>query len=112
MKEIHATVLARDVLSFVEADRSKSICFRCGQAGHFRYNCMTWKVKPCVHFQKNGECSERFCSFAHGEKELRTPWVTRCVRVVKEGGVLFCIGCNSTEHTFRKCPLHQNSVLV
>jgi ribosomal protein L37AE/L43A len=111
MKEIHATVHSRDILAFVEADRTKLICFRCGQPGHVRYNCMSWKVKLCIHHQ-NGGCTDPYCSFAHGEEELRTPWKMRCVRVVKQGGRLLCIGCNSSEHTFRKCPLHQNSVFV
>ena len=49
------------------------------------------------------------CSFAHGEHELRSPWISRCVRVVKHGSKLMCIGCNSTEHTFRRCPIHPRS---
>ena len=105
--ETHVSVSSQSIALFMESDKSKMICFRCGQTGHVRYQCLTYKVRLCWHFA-NATCTDPNCSFAHGEAELRTPWKQRCVRVVKQGGQLVCIGCNSTEHTFRKCPMHQD----
>ena len=80
------------------------ICFRCGQSGHVRFQCLQYKVKRCTQYDR-GECNDKHCTFAHGMHELRTPWKSKCIRVVKKEGKLVCIGCNSTEHTFRKCPM-------
>lgn len=110
-KEIHVITHARVISMFTEVDRSGLVCFRCGQRGHVRFQCLTFKVRLCWHHAQ-GNCQDRNCSFAHGEEELRTPWKARCVRVVKQQGKLVCIGCNSTEHTFRKCPLHQDLMLL
>ena len=90
--------------AFMGGDRSALVCFRCGQTGHVRFQCLQYKVRPCIHYER-GECTDRQCTFAHGQEELRTPWKPRCVRVIKQSGKLICIGCNSTEHTFRRCPL-------
>jgi len=76
-----------------------------------RNQCLTFRVRLCYRYQ-NGTCSEQNCTFAHGTRHLRTPWRQRCVRVVKQAGEYVCIGCNSTEHTFRKCPLHQDLLFV
>lgn len=105
--EIHATVQARDIAEFVDVDRTYMICFRCGQSGHARYQCLNYKVRMCWH-HANGTCSDPHCTFAHGADELRTPWKPRCVRVIKQGGRFVSIGCNSTDHTFRRCPLHRD----
>jgi len=110
-REVHVTATATAISQYVDADRGKVICFRCGQSGHLRYQCLSYKVRLCWHHQ-NGRCTDAACTFAHGESELRTPWKPRCVRVVKHDGELVCIGCNSTEHTFRRCPLHQNLLML
>ena len=98
---MHTTT--QDISVFMGGDRSSMICFRCGQTGHVRYQCLQYKVRMCMHYM-NGGCNDHACTFAHGPHELRTPWKIRCVRVVKKGGTLVCIGCNSTDHTFRRCP--------
>jgi hypothetical protein len=110
-REVHVMTTASSITSYMDVDRSGMICFRCGQTGHARYQCLTFKVRMCWHHQQ-GRCNEPNCAFAHGANELRQPWKARCVRVIKHGGELVCIGCNSTEHTFRKCPLHQDLILL
>lgn len=107
-RDVHVITSAHNIGAFIGGDRSSLVCFRCGQKGHVRFQCLQYKVRMCNHFEK-GECTDPNCSFAHGFAELRTPWKARCVRVVKQSGKLVCIGCNSTEHTFRKCP-HNNDI--
>lgn len=106
MVDAHASVSAEMIAAFVEVDRATMVCFRCGQNGHLRHQCLTFKVKRCWH-HAHGRCTDPHCSFAHSDDELRTPWAVRCVRVVKQGDRYISIGCNSTEHTFRRCPLQQ-----
>ena len=110
-RDVHVTTTAHSITSFIDGDRPDEVCFRCGQTGHRRYQCLTYKVRLCWHFQR-GACYDKSCTFAHGEEELRTPWKARCVRVVKHSDRIVCLGCNSTEHTFRKCPYNQNMMLL
>ena len=111
MREIHVYVYSKSISDFMEKNQSNDIiCFRCGQVGHMRNNCLTFKVRTCIKFE-NGECDSTNCSFAHGEEELRSPWEARCVRVVKQDGKFICIGCNSLSHTFRRCPLYDNNIM-
>lgn len=108
-REVHVLTHAHDICSFVEQNRGNMICFRCGEMGHVRYQCLTFKVRLCWHHM-NGKCNEKHCQFAHGEAELRTPWRAKCVRVVRQSGRLICIGCNSDTHTFRRCPFSQSMI--
>lgn len=110
-KEVHVSARASAINSFSEVDRSNLMCFRCGQTGHVRSQCLTYKVRPCNMYE-NGKCTDVHCSFAHGAKELREPWRARCIRVIKQGDRLVCIGCNSETHTFRKCPLHADLLFM
>ena len=110
-RDTHVSVTSSAIACFMETDRRKLVCFRCGQTGHVRFQCLTYKVRLCWH-HANGGCTDPHCTFAHGEEELRAPWKARCVRVVKQGGQLVCIGCQSDQHTFRKCPLHQDLLLL
>ena len=110
--EVHVTVQAAVIASFMDTDKGKVVCFRCGENGHARYQCLSYKIRLCSRYEEKGGCPDPDCSFAHGKEELRTPWKQRCVRVIKQEGRLVCIGCNSTEHTFRKCPLHQDYLEV
>ena len=110
-RDVHVVTTSHTISTVLEGDRSRQICFRCGQPGHVRYQCLSYKVRLCVPHE-SGECNDPNCTFAHGVRELRTPWRIRCVRVVKHEGRLVCIGCNSTEHTFRKCPLHQDLMML
>lgn len=81
--------------------RSEITCFRCGERGHKKQECRTWKTKMC----RNESCSRSIhCPFAHTAVELRTPWIARCIRVVREAGVLKTIGCGEIGHTYRDCP--------
>lgn len=110
-QDIHIIVTSHSIHTYMDADRNTMMCFRCGQKGHARYQCLSFKVRLCSHYE-NGGCNNPDCNFAHGVDELRTPWRMRCVRVVKQGGQMVCIGCNSTEHTFRKCPLHKDLLML
>ena len=80
-------------------------CFRCGEYGHYRSECHTFKTRLCVRFG-DGECplSSHACPMAHGIHELRQPWRPRCVRIVKIDGCMQTIGCGEFGHTFRACP--------
>lgn len=111
-RDVHVVTTTQAVTTYMEKNnRTAMICFRCGQHGHARAQCMTYKVRLCRNYA-NGGCAEPVCTFAHGEAELRTPWRTRCVRVIKHEGQFVCMGCNSTEHTFRKCPIHQDLIML
>ena len=108
-EEAHVSVSSQQLSAFLDVDRSNLMCYRCGETGHVRFQCLTFRVRLC---EKEGMCNERNCTYAHGTEQIRTPWKARCVRVIKQGGQLVCIGCNSGDHTFRKCPLHQNAILL
>lgn len=110
-REVHVTSHASVIGAYFETNRTDVMCFRCGQIGHMRSQCLTYKVRLCWH-HIHARCTDPACSFAHGVDELRTPWKPRCVRVVKQGGKLVSIGCNSTTHTFRKCPLTQDVLFL
>lgn len=110
-REVHVTATTHAISAYMDGDRTGQICFRCGERGHVRYQCLTYKVRLCWHYER-GECTEPHCTFAHGSEELRQPWKPRCVRVIKQGGQLISIGCNSEEHTFRKCPHHANLMML
>lgn len=76
-------------------------CFRCGETGHKKGECRTWKTKRCT----NPVCHNALqCAFAHQGEELRTPWYPKCVRVVREMGQMQIIGCREFGHTFKECP--------
>lgn len=110
-REVHVQTSTSAIQAYVETNNSDLVCFRCGEQGHVRSQCLTYKVRLCWHFFEN-KCRENNCTFAHGMEELRHPWRSRCVRVVKQGTKMVCIGCNSTEHTFRNCPLHKDLIFV
>lgn len=80
-------------------------CFRCGEYGHYRSDCMTYKTELCEDY-KLGRCTAMNCTRAHGVSELREPWLPRCVRVVKVAGRVKILGCGRFGHMFRMCPYH------
>jgi hypothetical protein len=85
--------------------RANITCFRCGEQGHYRAECLSWKTKLCFHYPRPHGCREGdSCSYAHNEDELRSPWQFKCVRVVKRKGEIYSLGCHSNKHTFRMCP--------
>lgn len=112
-KDIFAMTSAESINNFVEEDRSTVVCFRCGEKGHLRYQCLTFKVRKCFRYEQ-GSCasSSAGCTFAHGNAELRKPWLQKCVRVVKQKGKFICLGCHSSSHTFRKCPLNKGIIFL
>ena len=90
--------------SHYRGNRENLTCFKCGGAHHFKSECATWRTRICVRW-KNGTCSEPFCSFAHGEEQLRTPWRPFCVKVIRsEDGQILTMGCRQYGHTFNSCP--------
>lgn len=110
-RDIHIVMASSAISSFMRRDCPSIMCFRCGERGHVRSQCLTYKIQMCA-FHKRGRCTDSACTFAHDPSELRQPWRPRCVRVIRQGSDFVCIGCNSTEHTFRKCPLHQGLVFL
>lgn len=90
-------------------DHRDRICFRCGQMGHARYQCLTYRIRMCPYAIA---CTDSNCRYAHSMAELRRPWEIRCVRVVRQGTRFMCIGCNSRDHTFRNCPIHNHVIMM
>ena len=111
-RDVHIISYSSEISSFMNSRRNDIVCYRCGQLGHLRFQCMRYKVRLCHHYLKNKQCNVVNCAFAHGEDELREPWQVRCVRVVKQHGKLLCIGCNSSSHTFRRCPSNQQWMVI
>lgn len=107
----HVSIASHEISTFIDVDRGNLMCFRCGETGHVRSQCLTFRVRLCLRHETD-KCNERNCTYAHGSTQIRTPWKARCVRVIKQGGQLVCIGCNSESHTFRKCPLHQDVIML
>ena len=81
-KDIHVFTTAQAIGSYMGGDRSSLICYRCGQTGHVRFQCLQFKIRLCQHYLQ-GQCHERYCTFAHGTGELRTPWKLKCVRLAR-----------------------------
>ena len=81
--------------------RAEVTCFRCGEKGHKKGECRTYRTKMC---RQPSDCKDPNCPFAHTAMQLRTPWVARCIRVIRADGQLKRIGCGRTGHTFRECP--------
>jgi len=109
--DVHVVVALQEITRYLDIDRSHLICFRCGEMGHVRFQCLNFRVRLCQKYM-SGSCTDKNCCYAHGPENIRTPWKARCVRVIKQEGQLVCIGCNSHNHTFRKCPLHQNVLIL
>jgi hypothetical protein len=85
--------------------RANITCFRCGEQGHYRIECMSWRTKMCLHHDRPTGCREgENCSYAHSDGDLRSPWHAKCVRVIKRHGQIFTLGCHSNTHTFKACP--------
>jgi hypothetical protein len=64
---VHATKL-----NFATAERNGVYCYRCGELGHRKSECLHWKTRKCAHFDQ-GQCFRMACPFAHGSAELRNP---------------------------------------
>jgi hypothetical protein len=102
---IDNTVSSVDVKNFCAhvVDRNDITCFRCGENGHRKNECLQWRTRLCWHFM-NAKCYKDCCPFAHGSAALRSPWNLKCVRIIKQGSSFTDIGCGSFEHSFRSCP--------
>lgn len=97
------TLRAYGVRHFTQ--RESITCFRCGEQGHYRVECLAWRTKMCLHHDRSYGCREGGnCSYAHSLAELRVPWYPRCVRVIKRDSGIITLGCRSHQHTFRSCP--------
>ena len=111
-RDVHKSLDVQSIAQYIDVDRSNMVCFRCGETGHVRFQCLTYKVKECKAYSSPSGCNDKKCPYAHGGDELRTPWTQKCIRVIKQNGRYTCIGCYSTDHTFRKCPFHENMIIV
>lgn len=72
-------------------------CFRCGELGHFRAYCSTYRVKMCSK-HRMGVCKEGVnCMHAHDISQLRQPWLSRSMRADKSGSSSFVhLGCGES----------------
>ena len=106
-KNISISVQADAIRKYIvntPTTRWQITCFRCGEQGHYKSECFHWRTRECWHFA-NASCRDTNCSFAHGKEDLRTPWMPRCVRIVKKDGVLISLGCKEYGHTYKHCPM-------
>ena len=99
--------VARDVVIDIAAhtgriQRQFLTCFRCGQPHHYKSECHNFRTRMCNAWM-NEQCNELYCSFAHGEAELRTPWIPMCIRIARVDGRIRRFGCGMQGHTFRQC---------
>ena len=51
--------------------RPSVVCFECGEVGHFRSECSTWKTRQCWHVHCCRHGASGLCAYAHGPGELR-----------------------------------------
>jgi hypothetical protein len=104
--EIHVRTTYDSVIGLIRSrsGRAHVACFRCGEGGHKKSECFHWKVKKCWN---KFNCDPSICSFAHSDEELRTPWVSKCIRIIKKDGLLQKVGCEQIGHTYKQCPLRQ-----
>ena len=91
--------IANGPKSGCKCDLLPPFCTRCGESGHYRRQCYTWKTTWCELDHPHDPTK---CDFAHyGCEHLRRPRDTKCVRVVHNHIVL---GCGSDQHTYSNCP--------
>lgn len=83
--------------------RSGVTCYRCGETGHYRVHCKTFRTTLCPD---GALCTKADCSMAHHASELRRPFLFKCVRVYRENGVVRVLGCGRYGHTYMNCPEH------
>ena len=86
------------------AFRTSLTCFRCGEVGHYRVECYTFRTTMCTMGKSCPDHATGGCDKAHSAIELRRPWQPKCVRVVRERNGIAILGCGSNTHTFRTCP--------
>ena len=104
---VDRTLLASDLKAFsipCTTLRRDITCFRCGESGHWKNECLHWRTRMCWHMETSS-CTRDDCPFAHSPSQLRTPWNLRCIRIIKVNNVLQNIGCGSISHSFRNCPV-------
>ena len=90
--------------SSTRGNRESLTCYKCGGLHHFKSECSTWRTRLCTKW-KSGSCNDPFCAFAHGESELRQPWLPMCVRVIRsDDGLIQTQGCRAFGHSIHRCP--------
>lgn len=97
--------------AFSRVQRQYLTCFRCGMGHHYKSECGHFRTKLCLAWMR-GQCEELYCSFAHGNHELRRPWVPVCVRVIKVDGKIRRLGCGESGHTYRSCTKSSRSFTI
>lgn len=87
-----------------QGGRAELLCYRCGGLHHTKAECSSWRTRICSRWRE-GRCYESFCSFAHGEDQVRTPWRTFCTKLARgENGRLVSLGCGEYGHVYSRCP--------
>ena len=77
MRDVHVITSTCALQVFYDSGRAtKLVCYRCGEVGHVRSQCLCYKVRHCSAFSLAGQCvAGSSCTFAHGLAELRQPWL-------------------------------------
>ena len=72
-KDVTVVICTGDERERRGQNRGRTVCYGCGQRGHYRSECQTWKTRVCWHWKHDRCLARDGCSFAHGEHELRQP---------------------------------------
>jgi hypothetical protein len=65
-------------------------CSTCGGQDHEAHTCAVHKTVMCT-FWTRGLCDRSPCTFAHGERELRSPGAARDVKVTRLAEFMFSV---------------------
>ena len=87
--------ITSDSLHKPTSNRANVTCFRCGQIGHKKGECRTWRTKMCNRGKQCPNPSK--CPFAHSAAELRMQWTPRYCNMSNNTWSHHCRACDTEE---------------